>query len=132
MIGCSSHSYSEPQQEKARLEKQQSENAKIIESLQAGILELNSRPPPSIPRQVLVDTFEEPIKEIIRSKITPLIDDFQREMDGILHTRNEDYKSLWAKLGVTQKMVNAIANQVNREQAGLVVPANDETLSGSS
>lgn len=78
-----------------------------------------------------MDTFEEPIKEIIRSKITPLIDEFQREMDGILHARNEDYKSLWAKLGVTQKMVNAIANQVNREQAGLD-PANAETLSGSS
>lgn len=127
-----SHSYLEPQQEKARLEKQQLENAKIIESLQAGISDLNDRPPPSIPQQVLVDTVEEPIKEIIRSKITPLIDDFQREMDAILQTRNEDYKSLWAKLGVTQKMVNAIANQVNREQAGLVVPANVGTLPGSS
>lgn len=126
------HPDSMAHQEKSRLEKQQAENAKMIESLQAGITDLKIKPPPTVPQQYIVETIEGPIKEMMSSKIRPLIEEFQREMDGILHTRNEDYQSLWTKIGITQKMVTAIANQVNREQAGLVSPVNVEASTASS
>lgn len=114
------------------MEKQQAENAKMIETLQAGISDLKIKPPPTVSQKYIVDTIEAPIKEMMSSKIRPLIEEFQREMDGILHSRNEDYQSLWAKLSVTQKMVTAIAHQVNREQAGLVNPVNLEAPTASS
>lgn len=102
------------------MEERQAANQKAIEALKADITTLESQPPPSIPIEYIIDSVEEPIQDMLRTHIAPIINGFQREMKEMLHSRSANYDTLWAKLAVTQKMVNAIAHQVNREQAGQV------------
>ena len=104
------------------MNQQQIDNEKLIATMQAGIAELKNKPPPSIPLQYVLDAVQPPMKKMLEDEISSLIDGFTQEMQGIVHDRNKDYKNLWEKLGVTQKMVTAIAHQVEREQAGLAGP----------
>jgi len=85
-------------------------------------VDLQNKPPPSIPLQYVLDAVQPPMKKMLEDEISSLIEGFRQEMEAIVHSRNKDYKNLWEKLGVTQKMVTAIAHQVDREQAGLTGP----------
>jgi len=117
--------------EKDRLQEQHAENEKTIAMMRAGIAEIQNKPPPSIPLQHVMNALEAPMKKMLQDDITTLIDSFREEMEALVQSRNEDYQSLWEKLGVTEKMVGAIARQVEREQAGLAGPVKAITSASS-
>jgi len=103
---------------------------KEIGALNAALSAHITRPPspPASPRtlppEYILQVIEEPLLESVRSNIEPLIHQLRGSIQDMLCTQNaEMYDTLWGKLSLTLRMVEAISARISQREAGGSGPA---------
>ncbi|KAG6866923.1 hypothetical protein C0991_003838 [Blastosporella zonata] len=74
-------------------------------------------PPPvlAITHAHLIELIEEPLLDTVRGHIQPLIEQLRQQVQLMLNTQNaEMVKTVWGKLGLTLRMVEAISKRLER------------------
>jgi hypothetical protein len=98
---------------------------KATEALSAALTAHLNRPPspPSspavIPQEYILQILDEPIQDSVRAHIKQLLNRLRTDVENMMRTKNEElYGTLWGKLALTLRMVDAVARKVNQEQGG--------------
>lgn len=80
-------------------------------------------PSPAVPSQAeILEALEEPITASVRAQVQPLLNGLRERIETTMKAQNEEmYGTLWAKMQLTLRMVNAIAKKVEQEQRGNVL-----------
>ena len=74
--------------------------------------------PTSEPANILA-ALEIPIQESVLNQVNPLLDSLYLSITNHINAQNQELNaSLWSKLQMTLKMVNAIAKKVDQENRG--------------
>jgi hypothetical protein len=108
-------------------EKDLMEIAALNAALSAHIARPLSPPasPRIIPPEYILQVIEEPLLESVRSNIEPLIHELRTNIQDMLRTQNaEMYDTLWGKLSLTLRMVEAISARISQRETGVVTIAN--------
>lgn len=68
--------------------------------------------PRTLPPDYILQFIEEPLLESIRSNIEPLVEEFRSNIGEMLRAHStEVYETLWAKLGLTMRLVETVSAQ---------------------
>ncbi|KAG5635838.1 hypothetical protein H0H81_009978 [Sphagnurus paluster] len=93
-------------------------NQKRIEALEAGIDAYMNSPPavpqPNLTHEQLVHLLEEPLVDMVRENIRPLVEQLRDLVQQLLRQQNEEmYKALWGKLSLTLHMVETVSQRMD-------------------
>jgi hypothetical protein len=100
------------------MQQQLEDNKRETEALNAALAAHLANPFPMIPQEYILNELEEPIQMSIRQHIQPLLNDLRSNVEALVQTQNQQlYGSLWAKVKITLRMVDAIARKVSKEQS---------------
>ncbi|KAF7363456.1 hypothetical protein MSAN_01001400 [Mycena sanguinolenta] len=80
-------------------------------------LEAQQPPPaPTLPLDFILAAIDEPVRDTVQSIVRPMVDDLDRDLkEKIANQDKETYGNLWAKIGLTLKVVNAVNNVTQAE-----------------
>lgn len=102
------------------MREQLTRNKKETDALSAALTAYLTRPPsppPVPPQEYILQLLEHPIQEAIRAHLRPILDNFRTDVEAMMKTHNQEvYGTLWAKVKLTLRMVDAIARKVEKEQ----------------
>lgn len=74
-------------------------------------------PPPIPPQEYILQLLNSPIQEAIRAHLRPILDSFRTDVETMMKAHNQEvYGTLWAKVKLTLRMIDAIARKVEKEQ----------------
>ena len=100
-------------------EREKDRNA--VEALKAALVAHVAHPPspprsPRIPTQDYILNFiEEPLLEVVHTNVKPLVDDLRSDVEHMLRNQNTElYETLWEKLSLTLRMVEAISGRIEK------------------
>ena len=97
---------------------------KRTEALNAALSAHLARPPsptpaPPLESASILAALEIPIHESVLNQVNPLLDKLYSSITDHVNAKNQELNaSLWPKLQMTLKMVNAIAKKVEQENRG--------------
>ncbi|KAF8077937.1 hypothetical protein FPV67DRAFT_1463491 [Lyophyllum atratum] len=105
------------------------QDRKTVNALEATLQAYMNHPPsnavPSLTHDQLVVRMQEPLVDIVRATVRPLIETLRDQVQKMLNCQNQEmYKTLWSKLSLTLRMVETISQRIERaEQTGAKVRA---------
>ncbi|KAJ6502540.1 hypothetical protein C8R45DRAFT_622763 [Mycena sanguinolenta] len=74
--------------------------------------------PPTLPLDFILAAIDEPIRDTVQAIVRPMVDDLDRDLKEKITTQDkETYGNLWAKIGLTLKVVKAVSNVTQAEPA---------------
>ncbi|PFH54346.1 hypothetical protein AMATHDRAFT_135587, partial [Amanita thiersii Skay4041] len=92
---------------------------KQVEALEAAHAAHLSRPmsPPMSPRippiDYIIQSVKEPILDVARLAIQPMLTSLREDVQALIQERNaEVYQTLWSRLSLTLKVIDAISAQI--------------------
>jgi hypothetical protein len=104
------------------MREQMERDKKATEALSAALavhLAHPPSPPPSptsLPQEYILQILDEPIQDSVRAHIKHLLERLRTDVENMMRAKNDElYGTLWGKLTLTLKMVDAIARKVNQE-----------------
>jgi hypothetical protein len=108
------------------MKEQMERDKKAADALGAALAAHLANPPPlppptTIPQEYILQILDEPIQDAVRSHIKHLLDRLRTDVATLMRTKNEElHTTLWGKVTMTLKMVDAIARKVNQESGDTV------------
>ncbi|KIL69758.1 hypothetical protein M378DRAFT_7570 [Amanita muscaria Koide BX008] len=107
------------QQRQLELTNRRDQQGKAIEALQAAVAAHTARPtsppisPVLPPIDYIVQAVHDPLLDAARSAIKPLLTSTKEDIEGLLKERHaEMYQTLWSRLGLTLKVVDALSARI--------------------
>ncbi|KAG5642955.1 hypothetical protein DXG03_001836 [Asterophora parasitica] len=96
---------------------------RAIAALEAALTAYTTEPPPVSPypgltHDQLIELMEEPLLDMVRDNVKPLIELLRVQVETMLRSQNQEmYKTLWGRLSLTLRMVEAIAKRIEEADA---------------
>lgn len=116
--------YYQSNQTYKQLQEEMERSRKRTEALNAALSAHLARPPsptpaPALESASILAALEIPIHESVLNQVNPLLDKLYSSITDHVNAKNQELNaSLWPKLQMTLKMVNAIAKKVEQENRG--------------
>lgn len=74
---------------------------------------------PGLTHDQIIHLMDEPLLDIVRAHIRPLLEQLRNKVQEMLSTQNSEmYKVLWGKLSLTLRMVETISKRLERIDQG--------------
>ncbi|KAG6909704.1 hypothetical protein DXG01_015906 [Tephrocybe rancida] len=124
-IATSKEQYAEMQQRFESLQSDREKDRKTIAALEQAVqtyIDTPAGPPaPGPTHDQLVELLEEPLVDLVRATIRPVMEQLRQQVQEMLTVQNAAmYKALWGKLSMTLRMVESISKRLERVDQGPV------------
>ncbi|KAG6900887.1 hypothetical protein C0993_010006 [Termitomyces sp. T159_Od127] len=122
-IATSQAQFKEMQNKFHKLEEERQKDQKTIAALEEAVKTYTEDPPqpavPGLTHDQIIHLMDEPLLDIVRAHIQPLLEQLRNKVQEMLNTQNSEmYKALWGKLSLTLRMVETISKRLERVDQG--------------
>ncbi|KAG6897583.1 hypothetical protein C0992_000171 [Termitomyces sp. T32_za158] len=118
-IATSQAQFQEMQNKFHQLEEERQKDRKTIAALEEAVKTYTEETPqpavPGLTHDQIIHLMDEPLLDIVRAHIQPLLEQLRNKVQEMLNTQNSEmYRALWGKLSLTLRMVETISKRLER------------------